>query len=353
MIKETTEGTMTSWSWWMHRAVLGCCLLCFETDWAGSQPLKANWRIGLCHVGLDHEPPSLPSLKAELRRLGYDERKNLLFDWRNQATEETALATVEEWVTARYDLIVAFEDQCVRSARRATRTIPVVFVHASDPVANGYVKSLSHPGTNLTGPVSNLNLVAKAMEVLKEINPGLRTILMLSSHKDSGSQEEVARRAARNLGIELLERDTSNIAELQRAFDELPRGTVQGVVVPSPDVWTNFGSALLALADKAGVPVVGNRKERVEAGALFSYQPDFAAVGPVAAHYIDRILKGQKPDELPVEEVSNIQLVINLAAARKYRLTIPSTVSIRADNLLDVEPAPTTPVGSEPTHAQH
>jgi putative ABC transport system substrate-binding protein len=343
---------MTSWSGWANRLVLVCCLLCVGTGPSGSQPAVPRWRIGLCHVGLDHEPPSLPSLKAELLRLGYDHRQNLLFDWRNQATEETALTTVQEWVAAGYNLIVAFEDQCVRSARKATATIPVVFVHASDPVANGYVKSLSHPGTNLTGPVSNLNLVAKAMEVFKETNPGLRTVLMLSSHKDAGSQEEVARRAARNLGIDLLERDTPTIAELERAFDQLPRGVVQGVVVPSPDVWTNFGTALLALADKAGLPVAGNRKERVEAGALFSYQPDFVAVGPVAANYIDRILKGRKPDELPVEEVSNIQLVINLAAARKYGLTIPATVLVRADNVIDVEP-PATAVSPEPSHAQH
>jgi putative ABC transport system substrate-binding protein len=123
-------------------------------------------------------------------------------------------------------------------------------------------------------------------------------------------------------------------------------------VVPSPDVWTNFGSALLAFADKAGLPIAGNRKERVEGGALFSYQPDFAAVGPVAANYIDRILKGRKPDELPVEEVSTIQLIINLAAARKYGLTIPATVLVRADNLIDGE-APRPAVSSEPSHARH
>src|SRR3954452_4344362 len=135
---------MASWFWWMNRLVLGCSVLCFGAGPLGSQPAMPSWRIGLCHVGLDHEPPSLPSLKAELGRLGYDERKNLLFDWRNQATEDTALATVREWVSTGYDLIVAFEDQCVRAAKATTSTIPVVFVHESDPVSNGYVQSLSH-----------------------------------------------------------------------------------------------------------------------------------------------------------------------------------------------------------------
>ena len=343
---------MASWSWWMHRVVLGCWLLCFGTAPAASQPLTRSWRIGLCHVGLDHEPPSLPSLKAELLRLGYDDRKNLVFDWRNQATEETALATVQEWVAAGYDLIVAFEDQCVRAAKISTATIPVVFVHASDPVTNGYVKSLSHPGTNMTGPVSNLNLVAKIIELFKEINPALNSVLLLTNHMDAGSQEEVARKAAHTLGIQLLERDTPTLQDVERAFRDLPPGAVHGIVVASPDLYTNFGSALLALADRAGLPVAGNRKERVENGALFSYSPDFAAVGPVAANYVDKLLKGQKPNDLPVEEVSNIQLVINLAAARKHGLTIPPTILVRADNLIEAEP-PGGAVSSEPSHARH
>jgi ABC-type uncharacterized transport system substrate-binding protein len=117
-------------------AALGCCFICLASRPSSSQPEGKTWRIGLCHVGLDHEPPSLPSLKDELAQLGYLEKRNLIFDWRNQATEETALATVREWARANYDLIVAFEDQCVRAAKTTTTTIPVVFVHASDPVLN-------------------------------------------------------------------------------------------------------------------------------------------------------------------------------------------------------------------------
>jgi putative ABC transport system substrate-binding protein len=306
------------------------------------------WRIGLCHVGLDHEPPSLPSLKAELAQLGYVDKGNLVFDWRNQATDETARTTMQEWVRAKYDLIVAFEDQCVRAAQTTTSTIPIVFVHASDPVLNGYVKSFSHPGTNLTGPVSNLNLVGKTIELFKEINPALRTLFVLTNHKDAASKEEGARQAADALGLQLIERDTPTLAEIERAFSELPRGVAQGIVSVSPDLWTNFGSTILALSQRAGIPVAGNRKERVEGGALFSYAPDFAAVGPLAAHYVDRILKGRKPDQLPVDEVSEVKLVVNLEMARRFGLTIPPSILTRAETVIETEPSPST---VDPHHA--
>src|SRR3954447_12679218 len=147
----------------------------------------------------------------------------------------------------------------------------------------------------MIGPVSNLNLIPKVIELFHEANPALRSLLLLTNHKDAGSQEMAARQAAHTLGIQLVERDTLTLQDIERAFHDLPSGAVDGVVVASPDLYTNFGSAILALSAKASLPVAGNRKERVESGALFSYSPDFAAVGPVAAGYVDKILKGAKP----------------------------------------------------------
>src|SRR5215207_10083222 len=275
---------------------------------AHAQQTGKVWRIGLFHVGLDHVPPSLPTLKEELARLGYIEGRNVVLDWRNQESEETARAVAQEWVAAGYDLIVAFEDQCIHVAKEATSTIPIVFVHPFDPVAAGYIKSLSRPGGNITGPVSHLDLLGKQLELFKEVSPRLRRVLVLGDHRDpfSPSQLEIARRATAVLGIELVERDTPTRVELERVFAELTPGEIDGVVVASPNVMTNLTGSILALAGRTHVPVVTHRKGWAEKGALFSYAADFAAAGSVAAHFIEKIFKGAKPGELPAEEVSRI-----------------------------------------------
>src|SRR5215208_6349646 len=183
------------------------------------------------------------------------------------------------------DLIVAFEDQCVRVAKGATSTIPIVFVHPFDPVAAGYVKSLSRPGGNITGPVSHLDLLGKRLQLLKEINPRLRRVLVLADHRDpfSPGQLELARTAAAVLGIELVEHDTPTLVELERVFAELTPGEIDGVVVASSSVTTNLSGSILALAERARVPFATQRKGWVEKGALFSYASDFPAAGFIAA----------------------------------------------------------------------
>jgi putative tryptophan/tyrosine transport system substrate-binding protein len=147
--------------------------------------------IALCHVGLDHEPPSLPTLHQVLNEVGYEDGRNLRFDWRNQADEAAAEATTKEWGAAGVDLIVAFEDQCVRAARAATAEIPIVMVHAFDPEAAGYIESLARPGGNVTGPVSNLDLIAKKIEFFNEI--GFRRALALVDPTDPFTPRELAK----------------------------------------------------------------------------------------------------------------------------------------------------------------
>ena len=140
---------------------------------AEAQQAPKVWRIGLFHVGLDHVPPSLDPLRRELKALGYEEGKNLRFDWRNLPDEEAARLTAKEFVRQRVDLIVAFENQTVRAAKAATSEIPIVFLHVSDPVADGFVKSLAYPGGNLTGFAGISNVPAKEVEIFKEVVPAL------------------------------------------------------------------------------------------------------------------------------------------------------------------------------------
>ena len=139
------------WPFWL---VAVFCLIALAQTTFAQQATKV-WRIGLCHVGLDHEPPGLHTLHQALNDMGYQDNKNLNFDWRNQPDATAAAATIKEWVAARVDVIVGFEDQCIRAARSATSKIPIVFVQIYDPQAAGYIKSLARPGGNLTGPVAN------------------------------------------------------------------------------------------------------------------------------------------------------------------------------------------------------
>ena len=312
--------------------ILGLSLVCSATTASADQKM---WHIGLCHVGLDHVPPSVPALHQALNEMGYEDGKNLRFDWRNQADAAAAKATMKEWVAEGVDLIVTFEDQCARAAKAATSEIPIVFVHVLDPLTSGYIQSLARPGGNLTGPVSNLGLIAKRLELLKEIDPQLLRVLVLFDAKDPFVQTlERARQAAPALGLELVERDAHDAADLERIFAELQPGEVGGVIVGSLDLETNQSHTIVDLAENTGLPLAGHRRQWAEWGALFAYGTDFPEAGRVAAGYVDRILKGANPAELPVEELSGLVLTINLKRAQELGITIPPEVLLRADEVI-------------------
>lgn len=313
--------------------ILGLSLLCSATTAVADEKM---WHIGLCHVGLDHIPPSVPALHQALNEMGYEDGKSLLFDWQNQADEGTAAATMKEWVAAEVDVIVTFEDQCVRAARAATSEIPIVFVHAYDPVTSGYVESLAKPGGNLTGPVSNLALMQKRLELLKEIDPQLQRVLVLFDSEDPFVQTlERARQAAPVLGLELVERDAHTAADLERIFAELEPGRVGAVIVASLDMMTNQTGPIIELTETAGLPLAAHRRNWAEWGALFSYGSDFPEAGRVAARYVDQILKGAKPGDLPVEQLSHLVLTLNLKRAQELGITIPQSILLRADEVIE------------------
>lgn len=321
---------------WLVLLVAGLCLVAPGHTVFAQQATKI-WHIGLCHVGLDHEPPGLQTLHQALNNMGYVDGKNLRFDWRNQPDAAAAEATVKEWVAARVDLIVGFEDQCIRAARSATSKIPIVFVQIYDPQASGYIKSLARPGGNLTGPVANLKLIDKRLELLKEIDPKVQRVLVLFDGRDPYSPREVAlaRQAAALLHLELVEQDVRSEADLRRVFAGLKPGDVDAVITASPDLQTNYPRLIIQLGEDARLPVVGHREAWVEWGALLSYSTDADTAGPVAARYIDKIFKGANPAELPVEELSRTVLAVNLKRARELGLTIPQSVRVRADRVIE------------------
>jgi putative ABC transport system substrate-binding protein len=303
---------------------------------AEAQQPKKVWRIGLSHVGLDHVPPPLEPLRQELKKLGYEEGKNIQLDWRNLPDEEAARAIAQEFVRNRVDLIVAFESQTVRAAKAATSEIPVVFLLVVDPVAEGFIKSFSRPGGNMTGFGGPGDVPGKQLELFREVVPRLRRVLILIDPKDPVAMRSLSevRLAAKSLKLLLVERQATTQADLERVFGSLKPGGVNGVFIVSPNLRTKFPSLILRLASEKRLPLAIHRKEWVEQGALFSYAHDLASLGPPAAQYIDRIFKGAKPADLPFQEPPKFEFVINLKAAKQIGLTIPPNVLARADKVL-------------------
>ena len=300
-----------------------------------AQQARKMWRVGVFHVG-DHSPPGLQTLRDGLRARGYEEGRNIQLDFRNLAEEEAARRTAREFAQVRLDLIVAFGNPAVRAAKAATSEIPIVMIHVTDPVAQGFVKTLARPGGNLTGFVFFAVSPAKQVELFKEMVPGLRRVLVLIDPHDPGTPSQLAeiRKAAEVLKLKLTEQEATDQAGLERVFGSIKREDIEGVVPASNNLHIKFTTLLIRLTSEKRVPLASYRKESADQGALFSYAPDVAVVGRHAATHVDKILKGAKPADLPVEQPKKFELVINLKTAKQIGLTIPPNVLVRADKVI-------------------
>jgi len=332
-------GVGAGYLWWGERARRASeerQRVSSELEAAKEQQAGKIWRIGLSHVGLDHVPPSLDGLRQGLSALGYEEGKNIHFDWRNLPDEDAARTTAQAFVRDRVDLIVAFENQTTRAAKATTTEIPVVMLHVTAPVENGFIKSFAHPGGNITGFAGLGDNPAKELELFKELVPGLKRLLVLFDTGDPVSRRWLAdvQQAAIKLKLELIERRTAQRAEVERVFSTIKPGDVDGVFVSSPELRTKFPSLILGLTADRHLPFLGHRREWVQQGALFSYNLDLRSVGKAAARYVDKILKGTKPADLPVEQSSQLHLIINLKTAKALGLTIPQSLLVRADEII-------------------
>ena len=322
-------------SWRRQFLITAGALLAAPLVAQAQQPGKA-WRIGVLHVG-DHVPPALETLREGLKVMGYEEGKNLLLDFRNFVEEQAARETANEFVKTRVDLIVAFGNPAVRAAKAATSEVPIVFVRATDPVADGFVRSLSRPGGNLTGLSGWGDVLAKQFELYTELMPKLRRVLVVSDSKDPTTPRLLAeiRRAGATLKLQLVEREAQDAVDIERLFASVKRDEVDGVFVVSPNLHIKFSDLMIRLAAGRRLPVPAHRSEWVERGALFSYAPDLRSAGSDAARYVDKILKGTKPAELPVEQPTRYELVVNLKTAKALSITIPQSVRLRADRVIE------------------
>jgi putative ABC transport system substrate-binding protein len=306
--------------------------------WTKAQQPGKVWRIGLFHVGLDHVPPALDPLRDGLKALGYEEGKNLILDWRNLPDEAAADETAKAFVRERVDLMVAFENQTARAAKAATAAIPIVFMGVDDSVAAGFVHSLAHPGGNMTGFEGFVFAAPdKKLELFKDLVPHLHRVLVLQDPADPLTPPLLTelRKASATLKLQLMEHAVTEQADIARVFEALHRGDVDGVYVLSPNLLVKFSALIIRLATERGLPVPSHRKEWVEQGALFSYAlTDNRAIGQETAAYVDKILKGAKPGDLPVQRAMRIKFVVNLKTAKALGLAIPPEVLFRADEVI-------------------
>jgi putative ABC transport system substrate-binding protein len=320
--------------------VIAACLAACSGSGGDSSAAQNVRRVGLMHVGTDHVPPSWPSLKARLKELGWFGGKNVELMWRNLEPGE-APAQARAFVRAKVDVIVAFEDTSISAAQEATAgardPVPIVFLHPSDPVRDGLVKSLSRPDSNLTGVYGPRDVVAKQLELYQLLVPGLRRVLTLVDPADPATPRlllqyrAAAARLARPLDLDI--REASSAQELRHIFRSLRPGEVDGAFLLSPSLRLNHSALTIRLAKRARLPVQAHRKEWVEQGALFSYGIDLKPIGRAGARYVDSILRGTSPSELPVEEIPRTEFAINLATAAGLGIKVPQDMIIRADEV--------------------
>jgi ABC-type uncharacterized transport system substrate-binding protein len=302
------------------------------------QPTKVG-KIGWLSIGSDSGPGStIRAIPAELRALGYVEGKNIAFDYRyadNKLDRLPALA--DELVRLKVDVLVTPGTPAAIAAKNATRTIPIVFFRVSDPVPLGLVDSLSRPGGNVTGftEISEV-LAGKRLELLKETVPKLSRVAVLWNPQNPGNAQQwkESQLPARELGLQLHSMEVSSADKYEGAFKEAVKAR-SGALAVAQDALAGSNLKLIAdLAIKHQLPASYPRGEFVDNGGLMSYGPDPDESFKRVASMIDKILKGAKPADLPVEQPTKFELVINLKTAKQIGLTIPPEVLARANRLI-------------------
>jgi putative ABC transport system substrate-binding protein len=288
-------------------------------------------------------PVSLPAreevFRQELRRLGYAEGQNIAVEYRSaDGRLERLPGLAADLAGLKVDIIVAVVTQAALAAKKATGTIPIVMIGVADPVGSGLVTSLARPGGNITGTSSvAADVVGKPLELLREVFPKLSRVTALWNSANPVFQKRVleeARAAAATLRMHLQLVETRTPDELDRALAAIGRQRPDALfVLPDPMLTAHFAQ-IADFAVKHRLPAVSGSRQNAEAGALMTYGPDYAEGYRRAAAYVDRILKGDRPADLPVEQGTKFELVINARTARALGVTIPQALVLRADHLV-------------------
>jgi len=308
-----------------------------------AQPAGKVPRIGLLANNLAANPHLVEAFLRGLRDLGYVEGRNVVIEYRAaEGKVERFPALAAELVALKVDVIVvAGGPPGALAAKQATSTLPIVFIGAGDPVTSGLVTSLARPGGNVTGLTGlSPELVGKGLEQLKQAAPGVSRVAVLWHPGGLGERTEKdmlkgAEVAAQALGVRLQVVEARGPADFDRAFSDMTRARAGALTMLPSSMLFGERRRLVDLAAKNRLPAVYPSRESVDAGGLMAYGPNVADLFRRAATYVDRILKGMKPADLPIEQPSKFELVINLKTAKALGLTIPQSLLQRADQVIE------------------
>jgi len=284
-------------------------------------------------------PPYIRAFQEGLRELGYVEGRNIAIEFRwAEGQYERLPGLAAELVRLNVSIIVAAGPNAIQAAKQATATIPIVMAAVGDPVGTGFVASLARPGGNITG-VSNMlpDLVGKQLELLKEVLPTVSRVALLGNPANpaNASLERQAQDAARTLGVRLQPLWARDLSEIDSAFTATRMERADALIVLTDTMLINHRTRVIDHAGQRRLPAVFGVSQFVEAGGLLAYGPSFADGYRRAAPYVDRILKGAKPADLPIEQPRKFELVINLKTAKALGVTIPHSLLQRADQVIE------------------
>jgi putative tryptophan/tyrosine transport system substrate-binding protein len=310
---------------------------------AAAQPV-----VKMAHIGIlsSHHPPSSPqylrprfdAFLQGLRELGYGEGQNIAIEWRFAAGRDDKLpALAAELVQRKVDVIVTTTTPATVAAQQATGTIPIVMAGLADPVRSGLVASLARPGRNTTGLTQVTGEVyGKRVEIFKQAVPGLTRLAVVynPTNRPSVDDWKETETAARSMGVEVLPVEARDAGEIESAFPKMIKGRVHGVIVTADAQYVSERARMSMLALRAGLPTMFWTREFAEVGGLMTYGTNAPHLYRRAAAYVDKILKGARPSDLPVEQPTIFELVINLKTGKALGLTIPQSVLLRADDVI-------------------
>jgi len=319
--------------------VLGAMFLALYSSAETQQPTKVP-RIGfLTGSALSTTSARTAAFQQGLRELGYVEGKNIVIEWRFwEGKQDRQRALAAELARLKVDVIVAVGAGDIRAAKEATVTIPIVMISGGDAVGSGLVTSLARPGGNVTGLATlRPELSGKRLELLKEVVPGLSRVAVFAS-SGRGDYAQILKEidlAAGALGVKLQSLDIPSPKDFETAFRDAAKGRAEAVLVQVPGpILSPRRKAVVEHAMKSRLPAIYESGDEVEAGGLMSYGLNTNESYRRAATFVDKILKGAKPADLPVEQPKRFEFIINLKAAKQIGLTIPPNVLARADKVI-------------------
>jgi putative ABC transport system substrate-binding protein len=309
---------------------------------AGAQQPERMRRVGLLLLAQENDPASQAGVAAfrdGIQKLGWTDGQNLQIDYRLIAGDfEKLRIGTAELLRLAPDVVVTSASPPLVAVQQATRTTPIVFIIVNDPVAQGFVQSLAHPGGNITG-FSNLEPTfgAKWPEMLKEIAPRVTHVSIMISPDNSGAEllARSAAAAAPNFGLEAVLTLVRGPAEIEAAMATLGREPGGGLILPPDGTLAAYRKLIVELSARFGLPAISSDRGSAVAGGLVSYGVDVSAQYRQAAAYVDRILRGEKPADLPVQQPTKFQLVINLKTAKALGLTVPLSLQVAADEVIE------------------